>query len=182
MSGESPITLPGCHNSFGLCNRASSASPVAGHACRPEFRIEGALCSKPGGMGAVGRRSGVGLGAVRCGSRNLLIFRGLRRRRKPSGMTPSPVTLRPPICATHSPTTRCENWRTQMAHHDPRPRPRIHSVRGGQPRISSVSPACIRGETEFSIPLSTFSLSASRSRPPILEISRQRRRLSGLPI
>ena len=40
----------------------------------------GALCSKPGGMGAVWGRCGVGLGAPPCGSRNYQIMRNLQGR------------------------------------------------------------------------------------------------------
>ena len=44
------------------------------------FVPPGALCSKPGGMGAVWGRCGVGLGALPCKSRNYQIMRNLQRR------------------------------------------------------------------------------------------------------
>jgi hypothetical protein len=78
VSGETPMSLPGCHNRFGLCNWASSAPPVVRQTCRPERRIEGALFGKPGNMGAAGRRSGIGPGAVPCGSHKCLISKHLR--------------------------------------------------------------------------------------------------------
>ena len=79
VSGETPMSLPGSQRRFGLCNWAFSAPPPARRACRPELRIEGRLGSQPRGMGAPARRSGVGPGAVPCGSRKALTARHLGR-------------------------------------------------------------------------------------------------------
>ena len=77
VSGEAPMSVPGTQRRFGLWNWASSAPPVARRTCRRELRIAGQLCSKPSGMGAVGRRSSVGPGAVPCGSHKTLILSDL---------------------------------------------------------------------------------------------------------
>jgi hypothetical protein len=79
VSGETPMSLPGIQRRFGLCNWASSAPLVAKRASRPELRIEGRLGTKPDGMGAVAKRSGVGPGAVPCGSCKALTARHLQR-------------------------------------------------------------------------------------------------------
>jgi len=79
VSGETPMSLLGSQRRFGLCNWGCSAPLVARRACRPELRIEWRLGTKPDCKGAVARGSGVGPGAVPCGSRKALIARHLRR-------------------------------------------------------------------------------------------------------
>ena len=60
VSGDSPMSLPGCHYRLGLCNGASATPRVARQAGLPELRIKVALCSKHVAPVAVSRWSGGG--------------------------------------------------------------------------------------------------------------------------